>query len=80
MVWDEDCFGRQIVSGANYFERLFVSGVILFRGAFVLGGFLTGGYGLGAFVWRFLRESFDYIPKKRYPKWKIFPDLKCIAV
>ena len=68
--------GGKLTREANYFEGLFVSGVVLFRGAFVLGGFLTGGYGFRAFVRGFLRGSFDRITKKRYSKWNLFPDIR----
>ena len=76
MVLGAVYFVLKLIRAENYFEELFVAGVILFRGVFVLGGFLTVGFWLGGFCPGVLKGSFDRLPKKWYSKWKVFPDLK----
>ena len=51
-----------IVSGEFSFGGLIVSGRILFLGASVLGGFLTGGLWFGGFCQGLFAGAFDLIP------------------
>ena len=49
LVWKANYFEGQKGSGVNCFRSFLYRGGNLFRGAFVLGGFLTGGLWLGDF-------------------------------